>query len=146
LRAELTNCVNPPLPICPTNKTVFCGSSWNFDPPNVSGLCCGTNAITILGTTTNGSACAQTIARSWLITCGSSVTCTQTVTIVPLPSRLAISRAGTTISISWTNNGTLETATNLLGPWSSLLTNTSPYTITNDTATRARFYRLRLTP
>jgi len=62
LAFKVTTPTNPPCPpgtiICPPNKTVECGSSWNFDDPRATNACCGTNVtLIILGTTTNGTPC-----------------------------------------------------------------------------------------
>lgn len=70
--------------ICPTNKTVQCGSAWSFDPPTVVGGCGGSNIITAQAPITNG-VCPKTITESWVITngcSGLSNTCSQTVTVV----------------------------------------------------------------
>ena len=84
----------PPVLICATNKTVTCGTGWNFDLPTAaSDTCSGTNVtITILQTVTNGAApCPQSITRTWLATdaCGNTTTCRQQITVVstnrPLP-------------------------------------------------------------
>ena len=45
----------PPVLACATNKTVQCGTAWNFDPPTGSDACSGTNlTISVLSTATNG--------------------------------------------------------------------------------------------
>ena len=78
-----TNCYTHITVICPTNKTVQCGTTWNFDSPSASS-CCGSNVtITTNGTVTIGT-CPQFITRTWLLTdaCGNSNTCSQTVTNV----------------------------------------------------------------
>ena len=74
----------PPVVICPTNKTVICGSGWTFDLPLATDGCC-TNApfIGVLNTSTNlFPACPLIITQTWLITdcCGNSTNCTQVVT------------------------------------------------------------------
>ncbi|PWU20576.1 MAG: hypothetical protein C5B50_03685 [Verrucomicrobia bacterium] len=80
--------------ICPTNKTVVCGSSWTFDSPSATTCCTNgfvnpdgtvTNVlITPTGTVTNG-ICPQTITETWTITdaCGNTTNCSQTVTVQP---------------------------------------------------------------
>ena len=71
--------------ICPTNKTVECGSAWTFDAPTVTGPCGGTNAnITVVNIVTNGTGCSQSITCAWQVydTCGGSAQCSQTVTVV----------------------------------------------------------------
>jgi hypothetical protein len=80
--------------ICPTDKTVPCGSAWTFDLPLASS-CCGSNVITstgvvtnviitATGTVTNSGPCPWVITQTWLLTdaCGNSNTCSQTVTVV----------------------------------------------------------------
>ncbi len=79
--------------LCPTNKSVQCGSVWTFDVPTAS-TCCPqeivtstgtlTNVlVTVTGTVTNG-VCPQVITRTWLFTdgCGNTNTCSQIVTVV----------------------------------------------------------------
>ena len=80
--------------VCPTNKTVPCGSEWMFDLPTAISCCTNqfetstgllTNIlITSLGITTNG-VCPQpqAITQIWSITdgCGDSTNCSQTVTV-----------------------------------------------------------------
>ena len=58
--------------ICPTNKTVECGSTWIFDPPTWTNACVpppGTPSngvvLTIVGLATNGT-CPQIITVTWL--------------------------------------------------------------------------------
>jgi|GEM_PF-1255986 len=67
---------------CASNKTVYCGQSWQFDPFGASS-CCATNLMHILNTTTSG-ICPQVITRTYAITnvCGGSNYCSQTVTVV----------------------------------------------------------------
>ena len=82
-------CTNPPCnePLvvnCSTNKTVNCGSAWQFDAPTASSPCCGTNITIIpIATWTNG-LCPKIATRIWQITdCfTNSTTCTQIVTVV----------------------------------------------------------------
>src|SRR5439155_13063445 len=73
-----------PTATCPNNKTVECGSAWTFDKPTAADLS-GTNAITVLSTTTNA-ACGNTFIATcvWSITdpCNNSTLCTQVVTVV----------------------------------------------------------------
>jgi hypothetical protein len=76
--------------ICASNKTVQCGSTWNFNPPTWTNACSpppGTPSngvvITIIGTVTNGT-CPQIITRTWqgVDDCGYHDQCSQSVTIV----------------------------------------------------------------
>src|SRR6185503_16188842 len=75
----------PPIITCPTNKTVFCGTTWSFDTPTATDACCGTNVtILLLGTLTNGN-CPQVISRIWqAVDCCTnySLTCTQRITVI----------------------------------------------------------------
>jgi hypothetical protein len=85
--------------ICSTNKTVECGSSWNFDPPQVNSPCCGTNfTITPVYTATNGF-CPQVITRVWNITdcLGLFTTCTQIVTVVDTTAPVIICPTNKTV-------------------------------------------------
>jgi hypothetical protein len=78
-----TENTTPPLLTCASNKTVACGTVWNFDPPAATDSCNGTNGtLTILGTVTNG-LCPQLITRTWLLinACGLTNTCSQTITV-----------------------------------------------------------------
>jgi len=69
------------------DKSVICGTAWNYDVPMIYDPCCpGTNyTIGYEGPFTNGiGACAQTNSITWVITdeCGNSNNCTQFVTIL----------------------------------------------------------------
>jgi|GEM_PF-2633048 len=68
---------------CSTNKTVPCGSNWNFDFPSAMDACSGAPVpATILSTLTNG-LCPQVITRTWAFTdvCSNTAFCSQTVTV-----------------------------------------------------------------
>lgn len=69
---------------CPTNKTVECGTAWDFDPPTPAGGCCSNVTISIVDTKTNGTGCSLVITRNWQATdcCSNSTVCSQTVTVV----------------------------------------------------------------
>ena len=78
--------------LCPTDKTVACGTSWTFDQPIASSCCTNefstssgpTNVlITPLNTVTNGTCPTVTVTQTWAITdgCGDSNTCSQVVTV-----------------------------------------------------------------
>src|SRR5262249_22235043 len=78
------NDFNPPNVTCPANKTVECGTAWNFDTPTAVDDCCGTNVtITVLSTTTNGNTCLMTLTRNWQISdcCSNTAFCSQIVTV-----------------------------------------------------------------
>jgi hypothetical protein len=79
VRADTNNPAGSP------NKTVECGSTWNFDTPTSAGNCSAGNVtVTVLGTVTNNQNCATAITRTWQVSdaCGNSVVCTQAVTVV----------------------------------------------------------------
>ena len=69
---------------CPANKTVLCGTNWDFDPPVIGGSSGSSNVtFSILSTVTNSGPCPWVITRTWLFTdvCGNTNTCSQTVTV-----------------------------------------------------------------
>jgi hypothetical protein len=80
-----TNHCNVPI-ICAPDKTVECGSSWTFDPPNVGpDPCCTmlpTNTLTIITNTTGP--CNASYTGIWTITDCTGVigTCTQNVLVL----------------------------------------------------------------
>jgi hypothetical protein len=77
--------------VCPTNKTVACGTAWTFDLP-VATSCCVSNipgtvtnvVIMPINLVTNGTCPQQTITQDWMIAdgCGNSTNCSQTVTVI----------------------------------------------------------------
>jgi len=82
-----TNCLQV---VCPTNKTVQCGTAWTFDPPLATTCCTNhipgtlTNLlITSISSVTNG-ICPKVATRTWLVVdgCGYSNSCSQQVTII----------------------------------------------------------------
>ena len=69
---------------CFTNKTVLCGSTWNFDAPtNIVDNCCSNYNVNFT-TMTNSGPCPLVIMRTWTVSdsCSNSATCSQTVTVV----------------------------------------------------------------
>ena len=90
----------PPVFVCPTNKTVECGSKWDFNTPMATDGCSGTNVtVIILTTVTNGTACSLLITRTWLATdgCGNTNTCSQTVTVVDTTPPIVICAGDKTV-------------------------------------------------
>jgi len=67
--------------VCPTNKTVECGSDWSFDSPVVVSSCCDVS-ITSSDSVVSNSSCSLAFTRVWSILdgCGNATTCSQTVT------------------------------------------------------------------
>jgi uncharacterized repeat protein (TIGR03803 family) len=74
----------PPAITCAGNKTVVCGSAWNFDPPTASDVCSGTNVTIAVSSTVDNGMCPQVLTRTWVATdlCGNANTCSQAVTLV----------------------------------------------------------------
>ncbi|HRZ35532.1 MAG TPA: hypothetical protein P5534_04130 [Candidatus Paceibacterota bacterium] len=63
-------------------------------------------------------------------------------TAVPVPTITVAKNADGTITISWTNGGTLQAATSILGPWQDV-TATSPYTFTPEAGVPYMFGRIK---
>jgi hypothetical protein len=65
-----------------TNRTVECGSTWNFGTPAVTSLCCTSATVTVSSTVTNGS-CPWTATRTWqALDCATNTfTFSETITI-----------------------------------------------------------------
>jgi hypothetical protein len=85
-----TNCLQV---ICPTNKTVQCGSTWTFDLPIASSCCTNlldppsgilTNVLITSTSLVPNGVCPKLITQTWRIFdgCGDTNTCSQTVTVV----------------------------------------------------------------
>lgn len=135
---------------CSSDKTVQCGTTWDFDLPVVS-TCCPSNIpgtktnilIVPSSIVTNGACPKVTITESWTIMdgCNNSTNCSQTVTVlgccpsnclvVQCPSNKTV-QCGTT----WTFDAPVATSccTNLFDPPSGILTNvliTVTATVTN---------------
>src|SRR6185295_2113050 len=77
---------HPPVAICPTNKTINCGTALTFNPPTAIDDCC-TNPVTIAVTSTftnTPGQCPVVVTRTWSLTdcCGNATNCSQIVTIV----------------------------------------------------------------
>jgi hypothetical protein len=77
----------PPSITCAGNKTVQCGTTWSFDRPTASGVCCGTNLnYWLVGSNLVSSGWCQNVwAGLWQVSdcCSNySAICTQLVTVV----------------------------------------------------------------
>lgn len=75
----------PPVLAVWADKTVECGSLWDFDPPVALDDCGGVVSVEVVNTfTTQLSPCTSTIDRTWRATdaCGNAVEATQRVTVV----------------------------------------------------------------
>src|SRR5262249_1871699 len=55
--SQTVTVVTMPIESCATDKTVFCGTNWSFDPPTVGPCCASNTMVTILGTVTNSGTC-----------------------------------------------------------------------------------------
>jgi hypothetical protein len=90
---------------CSTNKTVTCGSGWDFDTPTATTTCSdATVAISVTSTITNGT-CPQVITRTWQATdnCTQTNSCSQTVTVVDTtpPTLTCVPDKTVTCGSSW---------------------------------------------
>jgi len=71
--------------------------------------------------------------------CG--LTFTQPITLVPSAGTIKIARSGGLLVFTWSNTGVmLQTASSLLGPWTTISGATSPYIIS--TSASETFFRL----
>jgi len=76
-----TNCLQIQ---CSPDKTVPCGTNWDFDAPtNIVDDCC-TNYSLAFTTVTNSGPCPLSVTRTWTVTdaCGHTANCSQTATVV----------------------------------------------------------------
>src|SRR5205823_2596744 len=89
---------------CATNKTVPCGSNWDFDAPtNIVDNCCTNYSVT--STTVTNNASCPVFTRTWVVTdtCGHTTNCSQTVTVVDTtPPVITCTPSKTVIgAVSW---------------------------------------------
>lgn len=75
---------NPTLSLLSTNKTVQCGSGWDFSAPIIVSTCCDPGMTATILNTTSNNVCPLEVTRTWKITnsCGLTATSTQVVTVV----------------------------------------------------------------
>ena len=128
----------PPTLVCNTNKTVQCGTAWDFDPPSAFDRCCLSNVtVTLVSTITNGR-CPWVITRTWKATdcCSNTSTCSQTVTVVDtLPPTISCS-SNKTVNSGWPwsfdppSVSDVCCGTNLTLSFSDLTNSPCPLTIT----------------
>jgi uncharacterized repeat protein (TIGR01451 family) len=91
-----------PVITCVANKSVEYTAAWTFDGPSATDLC-GTNAITVLSTTTNWTCGAAYVAtRAWqaVDAFGNSATCTQVVTVVDTTPPVILCPGNLTVACS----------------------------------------------
>ncbi|MSU57413.1 MAG: HYR domain-containing protein [Pedosphaera sp.] len=128
---------------CVANKTVECGSAWNFDAPAATDIG-GTNSIAILSTATNAT-CGNTFSatRTWSATdaCGNSAQCSQTVTVVDTTAPVITCAAAKTIEAgaAWTFDA--PTATDVCGTNAITILSTTTNTACGNTFTATRTWK-----
>jgi hypothetical protein len=116
-----TNCSSNCLTVlCPTNKTVQCGSAWMFDLPTATSCCSNefgstsgggaeTNVLIFsTGIVTNSVCPTLSVTENWLIEdgCGDATNCSQTVTVegtlppvINCPSNMVIAVTNCTTNV-----------------------------------------------
>ena len=126
----------PPTITCATNKTVNLGDTWSFDDPTAVDACCGTNVTIIeLNTVTNnatGTTCSEDITRTWQATdcCSNSVTCSQTVTVIDVPSITCATNKTVECGSNWSFDDPIVTDPGCPPPFTVTIVGT----VTNGTA------------
>jgi len=77
---------NPPVLSCGTNRTVECGTPWDFDVPSALDFCGNTNVTIKISSTVTNPLVGQTFwaTRTWnaIDSCSNSATCIQTITLI----------------------------------------------------------------
>jgi hypothetical protein len=140
-------CTNGPCSIsmtCSTNKSVPCGTIWDFDAPtNIVDTCCSNYTVTY-NTITNSGACPLVVTRIWTIsdTCGHSTNCSQTVTVTTPANAVCsplLARAGLTNITVWEQTGASVSHLFPIGS-AALLTVAGPSPGVNDFSTTSQEY------
>ncbi len=140
-------CTPPPAPTAGNNGPLWTGMTLNLTASTVPGATyswTGTNGFN--STNQNPSIVnASTISSGIYSVTTSAGGCTSTpattMVVVNPPATLAIQALAGSVVLSWPG-GTLQSATNLGGPWSDVIGSTSPRT--NPVAASQEFYRIRL--
>jgi beta-glucanase (GH16 family) len=145
--AATPQCVTPPAPVAANNSPIFNGMTLNLTASPVAGASynwTGPNGFTssnqnpsIINATTNASGIYSVMATVG----GCTSTAATTMVTVNLPVIILIQNGPDGIEITWPN-GTLQSATNILGPWYNLGGAASPYVVTP--AVPQQFYRIKL--
>jgi hypothetical protein len=141
-------CTPPLAPIAGNNGPIWAGTTLNLTASTVPGATyswTGPNGFTstdqnpwIANATTDASGIYSVTA-----TVGSCASLAGTTTaVVNQPSSITYQWDRTTLTLSWPGNATLQTATDVFGPWSDLTDATNPYAISP--AEPQRFFRLKL--
>jgi hypothetical protein len=130
----------PPVIHCPANMVVSgCGTNGavvNFTV-TATDNCAG--PVTIISTPPSGSVFppgTNTVTCVASDACGNTSQCNFTVTVAG--QELSVERA---IIITWNCGGVLQSADNLIGPWTDIPGATSPYAVATSAA--HKFYRVR---
>jgi beta-glucanase (GH16 family) len=140
-------CAPPPAPTAANNGPIYAGTTLYLTASTVPGATyywTGPNGFT--STDQNPAISNATTSASGLYsvtaTAGSCASAPGTTTaFVNPPASLTLQFSGGNIVLTW-STGTLESATNLSGPWGDVIGATSP--CTNSPALEQEFYRLRL--
>jgi beta-glucanase (GH16 family) len=140
-------CAPPPAPTASNNGPIWAGMTLNLTASTVPGAAyawTGPNGFTstnqnpsILNVSTNTSGLFSVIATAG----GCSSSPATTAVLVNPPASLAIQVSAGSVILNWPG-GTLQSTTNLSGPWSDISGATSPRT--NPVAAAQEFYRIRL--
>ena len=145
--SAIPSCSTPPVPIPGNNGPIWAGMTLNLAASTVPGAAYSwTGPNGFLSTNQNPSIANATTNASGLYsvtaTTGSCASAPGTTNaIVNPPARLVIQfSAGNTV-LSWPA-GTLQSATNVIGPWGDVSGATSPHT--NSAPALQEFYRIRL--
>ncbi|MDB6017150.1 MAG: hypothetical protein JWR19_1639 [Pedosphaera sp.] len=147
LEANVTAaCVPPPAPVASNNGPISAGMTLNLAAATVAGATynwtgpdgfAATNQNpSIVNVTTNAAGSYSVTAT--VGSCSSAAA--TTVTISP-PIRVSIEWSGTNMTLRWPN-GTLQSASNLFGPWYDVPGVIGPYAI--DPVEQQQFYRIKL--
>jgi beta-glucanase (GH16 family) len=139
-------CAPPPPPAVANNGPLWSGMTLNLTASTVSGATytwTGPNGFT--STNQNPSIASATKPASGLYsvvaTVGpcTSAAATTSVTVNP-PASISLECSSTNLTIKWPS-GTLQSATNIAGPWSDVFQATSPWPVT--LAEPQEFYRVK---
>ena len=130
---------------CSTNKTIQCGTAWQFDTPTVTDACSGgTITPNVMTTFTNGVDCSKTMTRIWQAAdnCGNSSTCTQIVSVVDTiapslccPNDITVTTCSNSAIVKWTVKVTDNCTPGLVATCNPPMTDPFPVGTTTVTCT-----------
>ena len=145
--AATPQCTPPPAPVAANNSPIINGSALNLTASPVAGasyswtgpngFASGSQNPSILNAATNASGIYSVTASVG----GCTSTAATTLATVSLPLVISIQNGPDGIKISWLS-GTLQSATDILGPWNDVNGAISPYAVTP--AGPQQFYRVKL--